>query len=124
ADVPIGVLLSGGIDSTLVCWAMAKLNANIKAFTVAAPGDEQDEAAAAQETAQILGLPHEVVPLPQSRPALIDELVEAYSEPFAPYSAQALLLVSRAVRNSATVLLTGDGGDDVFIGYPFMRNAW
>ena len=44
---------------------------------------------------------------------MIDELVEAYSEPFAPYSAQALLLVSRAVRNSATVLLTGDGGDDV-----------
>jgi asparagine synthase (glutamine-hydrolysing) len=124
ADVPIGVLLSGGIDSSLVCWAMAKLNANIKAFTVAAPGDEQDETAAAQETARILGLPHEIVPLPQSRPALIDELVEAYSEPFASYSAQALLLVSRAVRNSATVLLTGDGGDDVFIGYPFMRNAW
>jgi asparagine synthase (glutamine-hydrolysing) len=124
ADVPLGVLLSGGIDSTLICWAMAKLNANIEAFTMAAPGDVQDEAGAARETAQILGIPHRVVPLPEQRLTLLDELTEAYSEPFAPFSALGVLLVSQAVRSSATVLLTGDGGDDVFLGYPFMSNAW
>ena len=124
ADVPLGVLLSGGVDSTLICWAMAKLNANITAFTVAARGDAEDETAAAQATARKLGIDHRVVPLPESRPTLIDEMVEAYSEPFASHSAQGILLVSQAVKPSATVLLTGDGGDDVFLGYPFMQNAW
>ncbi len=124
ADVPLGVLLSGGVDSTLICWAMAKLNANITAFTVAARGDAEDETAAAEATARKLGIDHRVVALPESHPALIDEMVEAYSEPFASHSAQGILLVSRAVKPSATVLLTGDGGDDVFLGYPFMKNAW
>jgi asparagine synthase (glutamine-hydrolysing) len=124
ADVPLGVLLSGGVDSTLICWAMAKLNANITAFTVAARGDAEDETAAAQATARKLGIDHRVVALPESRPTLIDEMVEAYSEPFASHSAQGILLVAQAVKPSATVLLTGDGGDDVFLGYPFMKNAW
>ena len=58
ADVPIGALLSGGVDSTLVCWAMRQANANIKAFTVAAPGDPSDESAAAAQTARKLGIRH------------------------------------------------------------------
>ncbi len=124
ADVPIGVLLSGGIDSALVCWAMAKLNANVKAYTVAAPGDPADETEDAARTAKMLGISHEVVALPETRPALLDELVDAYSEPFGSSSALALLQVSRAIKPAATVLLTGDGGDDVFLGYPFLRNAW
>lgn len=124
ADVPLGVLLSGGVDSTLICWAMAKLNANITAFTVATPGDAEDETSAAAETARRIGIPHRIVPLPESGPDLLDELIAAYSEPFAAASAQGVLLVSRAVKSSATVLLTGDGGDDVFLGYPFLRNAW
>ena len=124
ADVPLGALLSGGVDSTLVCWAMGKLNANLTAFTMAAPGDTEDEAAAAAQTARRLGIEHRVIPLPESSPALIDEMVEAYSEPFAAQSAQGILLVSRAVKPSVTALLTGDGGDDVFLGYPFLKNAW
>ncbi len=124
ADVPVGVLLSGGIDSALICWAMAKANANIGAYTVAAPGDSEDESAAARETARILGVPHHIVPLPERAPTLIDEMIESYSEPFAAHSAQGILLVSKAVKASATVLLTGDGGDDIFLGYPFMRHAW
>jgi len=124
ADVPIGVLLSGGVDSGLVCWALKELNANVTAFTVAATGDPEDETAAARETAQTLGIRHEVVDLPARTPALLDEVVAAYSEPFASPSALGMLLVSQAVSHSATVLLTGDGGDDVFLGYPFMYNAW
>jgi asparagine synthase (glutamine-hydrolysing) len=54
----------------------------------------------------------------------LDDLVDAYSEPFPCPSAQAMLWVSRAVRRRATVLLTGDGGDDIFLGYPDFLNAW
>lgn len=123
ADVPIGALLSGGIDSALVCWAMRELHANIKAFTVRAPGDPSDESGDAAHTARLLGIPHEIVDMPDTDfPP--DELVEAYSEPFACQSAQAMLWVSRAVKRRATVLLTGDGGDDIFLGYPFLWNAW
>lgn len=119
SDVPIGALLSGGIDSTLVCWALAKLNANIATFTVSTPGDAADEAPAARETARLLGVPHQVVTLPAEGSEILGELTRAYGEPFAPQSALAMLRVSRAVKPHATVLLTGDGGDDVFLGYEF-----
>jgi asparagine synthase (glutamine-hydrolysing) len=122
ADVPIGSLLSGGIDSALVCWAVSKLNANIRAFTVSTPGDAGDEAQAASETARILGASHEVVELPPQAQLKLDELVDAYSEPFACSSALGMLRVSRAVRQYATVLLTGDGGDDFFLGYPYHKH--
>src|ERR1051326_7461249 len=123
ADVPIGVLLSGGIDSALVCWALQKLNANIKAFTISAPGDPSDESGAAAETARRLGIEHEVVPMPEENFSL-DEMTEAFGEPFSCSSAQAMLWVAKSVKQAATVLLTGDGGDDVFFGYPFFQNAW
>ena len=123
ADVPLGVLLSGGIDSALVCWAMQKLNANIQAFTVKAPDDPSDESAAAARTARLLDIPHEIVSMPETQ-APMDELMQAFGEPFGCQSAHAMLCVSRAVKRRATVLLTGDGGDDVFLGYPFFRNAW
>jgi asparagine synthase (glutamine-hydrolysing) len=123
ADVPVGVLLSGGIDSALVCWAMSRLNANVRAFTVRAPNDPSDESADAAHTARILGISHEIVDMPEIHFSL-DDLVDAYSEPFPCQSAQAMLWVSAAVKLKATVLLTGDGGDDVFLGYPFFRNAW
>ena len=123
SDVPIGALLSGGIDSALVCWGMRKLNANIRTFTVSAPDDPSDESAAAAKTAELLGVPHEIVRMPDTNFSL-DELTSAHSEPFSCSSAQAMLWVSRLVKRDATVLLTGDGGDDVFLGYPFFHTAW
>jgi len=123
SDVPMGALLSGGIDSTLVCWALRQLNANVRAFTVRAPGSDSDESAAAADTARRLGISHEIVDMPDTDFSL-DELTDAYSEPFSCQSALAMLWVSRSVKRLATVLLTGDGGDDVFFGYPFFRNVW
>ncbi len=122
ADVPVGALLSGGIDSALVCWAISRLNADIRAFTISTPGDPADESNAARETAQILGISHEVVELPVEDEPNLDELTEAYSEPFACSSALGMLRVSRAVRSHATVLLTGDGGDDFYLGYPYHKH--
>ena len=124
SDVPLSALLSGGIDSTLVCWALQQLNANVTAFTFSAPGDASDEAAQGIRTARQLGIPHQVVELPVGNPPALEEIEDVYSEPFASQSAQAMLGIAKAVKPLATVLLTGDGGDDVFLGYPFIHNAW
>jgi asparagine synthase (glutamine-hydrolysing) len=124
ADVPVGSLLSGGVDSSLVCWAIAHLGGDVTAFTVGTPGDPADETADAAETAKNLGIRHQVLELSGDSEPNIDELVSAYGEPFACASALGMLRVSKAVRGSATVLLTGDGGDDVFLGYPEHRHLW
>lgn len=124
ADVPIGALLSGGVDSTLICWAMSRLNANVRAFTIATPGDPADESADAAATARQLGIDHEVIELAQDEQPEFSDLTDAYGEPFACSSALGMLRVSRAIKRHATVMLTGDGGDDVFLGYPFHRRFW
>ncbi|MDP8981810.1 MAG: asparagine synthase (glutamine-hydrolyzing) [Acidobacteriota bacterium] len=117
ADVPVGALLSGGVDSSLVCWAIAKLGGEITAFTVGTPGDPWDETADARATAKMLGIRHQVIEADADIPG-VDELAAAFGEPFACASALGILRVSKAIKPSATVLLTGDGGDDVFLGYP------
>ena len=124
ADVPVGSLLSGGVDSSLVCWAIAKLDGDVTAFTVGTPGDSSDETTDATTTARRLGVRHQVLELTADTQSNIDEMVSAYGEPFACASALGMLRVSKAVRGSATVLLTGDGGDDVFLGYPEHRHLW
>ena len=118
ADVPVGSLLSGGVDSSLVCWAVKRLGGDVTAYTVGTPGDPWDETADARATADALGIRHRVLELSADDAPGPEELVSAYAEPFACASALGMLRVSRAVRSSATVLLTGDGGDDVFLGYP------
>jgi asparagine synthase (glutamine-hydrolysing) len=122
ADVKVGALLSGGVDSSLVCWAIARAGADITAFTVGTPGDPMDESEDARATAQGLKIPHQLLELRADDPPEASELTHAYGEPFACASGLGMLRVSRAVRASATVLLTGDGGDDVFLGYPEHRH--
>jgi asparagine synthase (glutamine-hydrolysing) len=124
ADVPVGALLSGGIDSSLVCWAIKTLGGNIKAYTVGTPGDPGDETAFAIATAKTLGIDHQVVPMSALDQVEAEELVTAYAEPFASASALGMLRVSRVIASEAKVLLTGDGGDDIFLGYPRYRHLW
>lgn len=124
ADVPVGALLSGGIDSSLVCWAVAKLGGDLTAFTVGTPGDRLDETSDAVLTAKHLGIRHRVIDVTGRDAPDVDELVAAFGEPFACASALGVLRVSRAIKPFATVLLTGEGGDDVFLGYPEHRNFW
>jgi asparagine synthase (glutamine-hydrolysing) len=124
ADVPVGSLLSGGVDSSLVCWALVKLGADITAYTVGTPNDPADETADARATATQLGIRHKTFALSAENDLDITELLSAYPEPFACSSALGMLRVSRAVASEATVLLTGDGGDDVFLGYPEHRHLW
>jgi asparagine synthase (glutamine-hydrolysing) len=124
ADVPVGALLSGGVDSSLVCWAIAQLGGDVTAYTIGTPGDPWDETTDAKATAAQLGINHKILELNASEPPDIREMVTAYAEPFACASALGMLRVSRAVASEATVLLTGDGGDDVFLGYPEHRHLW
>jgi asparagine synthase (glutamine-hydrolysing) len=124
ADVPVGALLSGGIDSSLVCWATAKLGADFTAYTVGTPGDARDESDDARATARQLGINHQVLAMSANDAPDVDEMVSAFGEPFACSSALGMLGVSRVVSSSAKVLLTGDGGDDVFLGYPEHRHFW
>jgi asparagine synthase (glutamine-hydrolysing) len=124
ADVPVGALLSGGVDSSLVCWAIAALGGDVTAYTIGTPNDPLDETADARLTAATLGISHRVLDLSATDAPDVSELAAAYAEPFACSSALGMLRVSRAVAPSATVLLTGDGGDDVFLGYPEHRHLW
>ena len=124
ADVPVGALLSGGVDSSLICWAIARLGGNVTAYTVAIPNDPWDESADARATAGRLGISHHVLELSPDAAPDFSELASAYAEPFACASALGMLMVSRAVAPAAKVLLTGDGGDDVFLGYPEHRHYW
>lgn len=118
ADKPVRALLSGGIDSSLVCWAVGQLGGDVTAFTVGTPGDPWDESADAAITARELGVQHRTIEAEHDASFSVHELVEAFGEPFACASALGMLGLSKAVREDASVLLTGDGGDDVFLGYP------
>lgn len=124
ADVPVAALLSGGIDSALVCWAAAKLGANIESFTVGAPGERVDETAEAALTARQIGIRHRVLPLDSKTAPNPGLLAQAYGEPFPCSSAFGMLSVSQLVKPQATVMLTGDGGDDVFLGYETHLHLW
>ena len=124
ADVPVAVLLSGGIDSSLVCWAVAEMGADVTAYTVGIPGDPWDESAAAVRTARRLGIRHRVLAFGDGQMPDFDELLSAYDEPFPSSSALGMLRIARAVGAAAKVVLTGDGGDDLFLGYPRHRHLW
>lgn len=118
ADVPVGSLLSGGIDSALVCWAAAREGADVSAFTIGVPGHSSDETSDALATAREIGLNVEVLAMSGEDPADLSELATAYGEPFATQSALGMLRLSRAIKEAGIkVVLTGDGGDDVFLGY-------
>jgi asparagine synthase (glutamine-hydrolysing) len=124
ADVPVCALLSGGIDSSLVCWAIAELGADITAYTVATPGDPWDESSDARRTAEALGIRHRELNMTPDVAADVSTLVSAYGEPFACASALGMLDLSGEIKSNATVLLTGDGGDDAYLGYPEHLNLY
>ena len=125
ADVPVGALLSGGIDSALVCWALREIGSDVQCFTYAARGQPQDESTDAGLTAREIGIPVTVLEMNEVQDEW-EDFREAYAEPFACGSAIGMLRLSRAAKEAVTVLITGDGGDDVFLGYPqhrFLRTA-
>lgn len=124
ADVPVGILLSGGLDSSLVAAAAARASGRtVKTFNVAFPDHPDfDESAHARKVAGFLGAEHtELVGEPASGD-LLSALVRQYDEPIADSSMLPSYLVSRAIREKCKVALGGDGGDELFGGY--IHHPW
>lgn len=121
ADVPVGTFLSGGIDSPLVTALAHRHRGGLPAFTIGSESPSMDESAAAADYAKEIGCGHVLEQIGGlDAKSLIGDYVSAYSEPFADFSALPTLLVSRLSRESVSVMLSGDGGDELFWGYPRM----
>ncbi|PYV94256.1 MAG: asparagine synthase (glutamine-hydrolyzing), partial [Acidobacteria bacterium] len=119
SDVPVGTFLSGGIDSPLVAAKIrAATNAPVRAFTIGTNGDRHDESADAVAYAGEIGVEHFVEQVtPNHALEMLDDVVAACGEPFADYSIFPTILVSRLARQQVKVMLSGDGGDELFWGY-------
>lgn len=116
SDVPVGVFMSGGIDSGLVA-ALAARHGSPTAFTVGFSEPEFDESALAAAVARHAGLPHRIVPAREATLSVIDRLAWHFDEPFGDSSALPTFLLCEAAAEHATVFLAGDGGDEAFGGY-------
>lgn len=119
ADVPLGSLLSGGIDSSLVT-AVLQNNCTrpIKTFTIGFNEQNFNEAVYAKEVAKHLGTDHhEHYVTPQDARDVIPLLPDMFSEPFSDVSAIPTHLVAKLAKSKVAVTLSGDGGDEIFAGY-------
>jgi len=119
SDVPLGAFLSAGIDSTIVVGLMSQLmNQRVKTFTIGFDADAAyDETAGAREVAARFNTDHTEFRVKPSAIDLVDRLVWHHDGPFGDSSAIPTYLVSQLTREHVTVVLTGDGGDELFAGY-------
>jgi len=118
ADVPVGVFLSGGIDSSLVAALVGKHAPGLKAFTVRMPEISYDESPAATSLAQSLQLSHEIIELDDAQiEDAFAAIVAKMDEPLADASLLPTWALCRAARRHVTVALGGDGADELFAGY-------
>ena len=129
ADRPLGLFLSGGIDSgAIACRLAATGHAGLRSFSAAFPGSPLDESDEARATAEALGLPNERIVVPTTIAGDFDRIVASLDEPFADPSSFPTWYLARDTERHVKVVLGGDGGDELFAGYKriakHLRNAW
>jgi len=123
SDVPVGAFLSGGVDSSTIVSLMARNTSAVRTFTVGFAEADFDESTHAHDVASRLGTQHvEAFLRPEDLLEIAAEMPDHYDEPFADASAIPTLAVSRLARTEVTVALSGDGGDELFAGYPYYRH--
>ncbi len=122
SDVPLGMFLSGGLDSSSVALGLKNLDQSIEAITVSYPASTQDESPYASSLAQHLGLTHTVMPLEvHDVPALVAQVAGAYDEPQSYSALLSMYQVCEVGASKYKVILAGDGGDEVFGGYNWYK---
>lgn len=129
ADRPLGVLLSGGVDSAVIASRLAQQGlTSFRSFTAAFPGTVMDESQTARDTATALGMPNASVIVPDQIEEDFGRVVAALDEPFADPSSFPTWYLAREVSRHVKVVLVGDGGDELFAGYKrvskHLRTAW
>ena len=126
ADVPLGLLLSGGVDSNALLARLVRgLGQNVQAFTIGFAEKAYDESDLARASANHFGVEHHVLMGSTDLLKLMPEVVRHYGEPSADKSALPTMLVCELTRRHVKVALSGDGGDEAFAGYPkHQLNRW
>jgi asparagine synthase (glutamine-hydrolysing) len=119
SDVPLGMFLSGGLDSTVIAESAARQSSSkLKAFTIGFDDPSHDERPAARAVAKALDIElHEETLTPEAALGMIEEAVALLDEPLADPAILPQLLLARFTRQHVTVALTGDGGDELLLGY-------
>jgi asparagine synthase (glutamine-hydrolysing) len=124
SDAPIGCFLSGGLDSSIVAATMARLSSEpVRTFSVGFGEPPYDELRYARLVARHVGAEHEEFVVRPDAVAALPEIVRHCGEPFGDSSAVAVWHVAQLARKHVSVVLTGDGGDEVFAGYAWYRSA-
>lgn len=122
ADVPLGVFLSGGIDSSLIAALASRKVNHVKTFSIKFNEKGFDESSYARQVASYLRTEHQTIECNYKEGMdLINDFSVYYDEPFADSSAIPTMLLSKYTRKKVTVALSGDGGDEAFIGYSRYR---
>lgn len=124
SDVPIATFLSGGIDSPLITAMAKQYKENIEAFTVAVEDKELNESEAAKAYADYIKIEHQIEHINEAELLeQIDNHFKGFPEPFGDYSSIPTYLITNKAKRQNTVMLSGDGGDELFFGYPRMLDV-
>ena len=118
SDVPLGAFLSGGIDSSLIVAYMTRhAQEPVRTFTMGFREPSHDESSYAAAVARHLGVEHSLQVVEPNAVDVLDDLIDVYDEPFADESAIPTFYLCQLTRRNVTVALSGDGGDETFLGY-------